>query len=82
MMKLTPNDVRGLAKSLLRNSHESIAVWELCDLLEEEGYKVHQAFCIGACVAKDSGFYVMNNHIYKVRTMHHIEIRSKHRSNG
>ena len=78
-MKLTTNDVRYLAHILLSDGTESISVWELCKMLEDEGYRVHFTFCIGACVSKDSGLYVMNNRIYKIPTkikkLHHLELK-------
>jgi len=75
MIKLHPSDVRDVAKYLLQNGTESIAVWELCKELEILGYKTHFTFAIGACVSKDSGMYVMNNHIFRVKRMNRIEIR-------
>ena len=69
MIKLTPSDVRDVAKYLLRNGTESISVWELCKELKILGYHAHYTFTIGACVAKNSGMYVQDNHIFKVKRM-------------
>ena len=59
--KITPDQVRDIAEFLCEEfSNEGLGIHRLAKVLEDEGFRIHETFVMGALLKKNSGFILQD----------------------